>query len=206
MTPMLSKNWWAFAVRGGLSMVFALLAVAWSGASPNALAKIFGVFALAEGALSLLATANLEALERPWPLTIEGVLGLSFGLVGLSAPFSMLSSVAWLIASWIATVGVLEGATALRVPGHVATPRLFAAIGVGSLVSAFAVVIAPWAGWAGEIVTVWFVGAWAAFLGALTFVIAMVLRHDTLPRITPFEWYARPASISRPSHPSHHSR
>lgn len=206
MERSLSRNWWAFAVRGALAIVFALLAVAWSNASPSALARIFGVFAIAEGALALSATSGVPSLERPWPLAIEGTLGLAFGLVGLVAPFQMLASVAWLIASWIATVGVLEGATALRVPGHQATPRLFAAIGVVSLLAAFAVVVSPWVD---QIVTVWFLGAWAAFLGVLTFVIALVLRRDVQPQIEPFEMHSvslQPARVTRPSRPSRPSR
>jgi uncharacterized membrane protein HdeD (DUF308 family) len=183
-------------------MVFALLAVAWSNAPPAALARIFGVFAVAEGVLALLATAGIPSMDRPWPLAIEGTIGMCFGIVALVAPFQMLASVAWLIASWIATVGVLEGATALRVPGHIATPKLFGAIAVGSLLAAFGVVMSPWVE---QIITVWLLGAWAAFLGALTLVIAKVLRRDVQPRITPFEMHSvslQPARMSRPSRPS----
>lgn len=200
MEHSLSRNWWAFAVRGALAIVFALLAVAWSNASPSALARVFGVFAIAEGALALSATSGVPGLDRPWPLAIEGTLGLAFGLVGLVAPFQMLASVAWLIASWIATVGVLEGATALRVPGgHQATPKLFAAIGVVSLLAAFALVMSPWSE---QIVAVWLLGAWAAFLGVLTLVIGLVLRRDLEPRVEPFEMHSvslQPARVTRPS-------
>ncbi len=200
MDRTLSRNWWAFSLRGALAIVFALLIVAWSHASPASLARIFGVFAIAEGALAIGSSLGAHRdVDRPWPLLFEGTIGIFFGLVALIAPFRSLATVAWIIASWIATVGLLEGATALKFGKHVATPRLLAGLSVVSLLAAAAMLFTPRAG---EIVTVWLLGAWSAFLGVIAFIVGLVLRRDV--EEPEFEFRASmpslvPARRSRPS-------
>lgn len=200
MEGTLARNWWAYALRGALAMAFALMVVAWSSASPMALARVFGVFAIAEGALAIGATLGSHADEdRPWPLLFEGTIGIGFGLVALIAPIGSLTVLAWLVASWIAMVGLLEGVTSIRMRRHISTPRVLIGIAVVSVMAAIAMVLTPALG---EIVTVYLLGAWAAFLGAATFVIGMTLRkdaqtpffepRDTVPSIVPH----------RPSRPS----
>ena len=205
MERTLSRNWWAFALRGGLAMLFALLVVAWSDATPASLARIFGVFAIGEGALAIGSSLGARRDdERPWPLLFEGTIGMGFGLVALVAPFRGLATVAWLVASWIAMVGLLEGATALKFKKHVATPRLLVGLAVVSVIAAAALVFSPSMG---EIVTVWLLGGWAAFLGAITFTIGLVLRRDLEPVEEPFYQVRGTVpsfapSVSRPSRPS----
>lgn len=199
MEGTLARNWWAFALRGALAMAFALMIVAWSSATPAAIARIFAVFAIGEGALAIGATTGAHSLdERPWPLLFEGAIGIGFGVVALIAPIQALSTVAWLIAGWIAVVGLLDGATALGFHGrHVATPRILAGIGLVSLIAASALVITPRFG---EIVTVYLLGAWSAFLGATTFIIGMVLRRDVEePEILARGSVPSLVRISRPS-------
>lgn len=200
MEGTLARNWWAFVLRGALAVAFALMVVAWSSATPMALARVFAVFAISEGALAIGSSLGARADEdRPWPLLLEGAIGSGFGLLALIAPFATLSAVAWVIASWIAVVGILEGATALKMRRHIATPRVLVGIAVVSLLSASAMVFTPWLG---EIVTVYLLGAWSAFLGAATFIIGMVLRRDARE---PLEWEPRASVPSvvpvRPSRP-----
>lgn len=205
MDRTLSRNWWAFSLRGALAILFALLIVAWSDATPTSLARIFGVFAIGEGALAIGASLGAQRdVDRPWPLVFEGAIGIGFGLIALVAPFRSLSTVAWVVASWIAMVGLLEGATALKFGKHVATPRLLSGVAVVSLLTAAGMVLSPRAG---EIVTVWLLGAWSAFLGAVTFIIGMVLRRDrfeptielrtSVPSLVPTRSSSSRPSVSR---------
>jgi uncharacterized membrane protein HdeD (DUF308 family) len=207
MERTLSRNWWAFALRGALAMVFALLVVAWSDATPVSLARIFAVFAIGEGALAIGSSLGASSLgaggadDRPWPLLFEGTIGIGFGLVALIAPFHSLATVAWVVASWIAMVGLLEGATALKFRRHLATPRLLIGLAVVSVIAAAAMVFSPRAG---EIVTVWLLGSWSAFLGVVTFMIGMVLRRDHIAELSPYESRTSVPSLIpvRPSRPS----
>jgi uncharacterized membrane protein HdeD (DUF308 family) len=176
MEQTLARNWWAFALRGGLAILFSLLVVAWSDATPASLARIFAVFAIGEGALAIGATLGARShADRPWPLVFEGAIGIGFGLVALIAPFHSLTTVAWVIASWIAIVGLLEGATALKFRKHMSTPRLLTALAIVSVLAAAALVFSPGLG---GIVTVWLLGAWSAFLGFITMVVGIVLHRD----------------------------
>lgn len=179
MEATLSRNWWAFVMRGAIALVFSLLLVAWSSATPAALGRVFAVFAIAEGALAIGATLGARSTrDRVYPLLFEGAIGIGFGLVALIAPFHSLRTVAWVIASWIAMVGLLEAATAMKVSNHVSTPRVLSSVAVVSVLAATAMVFSPTLG---EIVTVYVLGAWSAFLGAATFVVGLVLRRDVRP-------------------------
>lgn len=205
MERTLSRNWWAFVLRGALAIVFSLLVVAWSDATPASLARIFAVFAIGEGALAVGSSLGARRDEdRPWPLLFEGTIGIGFGLVALIAPFQSLATVAWVVASWIAMVGLLEGATALKFRRHVATPRLLVGLAIVSVISAAAMVFSPRLG---EIVTVWLLGAWAAFLGAVTFIIGMVLHRDVVPTISTEMRVSGPSlAPARTSRPNVHRR
>jgi uncharacterized membrane protein HdeD (DUF308 family) len=199
MQATLSRNWWAFILRGAIALVFALMIFAWSSATPATLGRVFAVFAIAEGALAIGGTLGARSnKDRVYPLLFEGAIGIGFGLMALIAPFHSLRTVAWVIASWIAIVGLLEGATAMKLKNHVSAPRVLSGVAVISILAASAMMFSPPMG---EIITVYLLGAWAAFLGAATLMVGLVLRRDvhgvvlertTLPSLVP----ARPSRAS----------
>ena len=57
----LSRNWWAFVLRGVLALIIAVLAFVMPAQSLLALTLVFGAFAFADGALPVLARARMQA-------------------------------------------------------------------------------------------------------------------------------------------------
>lgn len=200
MDNTLSRNWWALILRGAIGVLFAFLAYALGEASITTIARTFAVFAIAEGALAISASSGARAREeRPWGFLTEGCVSIAAGLVALIAPWSSGVALVRFIAAWIAVVGLLDGASAIRFRHHLATPRLLIALSVVSVVFALAIAIVPAAYDGGvSIVSVWAIGAWAAFFGFVSFLIGFVLRRDVVPTLRE-DRVSIPVRVSRPS-------
>lgn len=180
METTLARNWWAIALRGAVAIVFAFAAYFLAAASVQTLARIFGLFALLEGLLAAVTVLGGRHGEEAQPRVffVDAVLGVGFGLVALLAPWRSGAAVVQLVAGWIGLMGLLEASTALRFRKHVGTPRLLVALGVVSLLFAAVLAFVPFS----RFVNVWFIGTWAAFVGALYLVVGIILRRDlTLP-------------------------
>jgi uncharacterized membrane protein HdeD (DUF308 family) len=174
MERTLARNWWAIALRGAFALLFGLIAFAWGGATPAFLGGVFGVFLLVEGGLAACSSLGAHSVEeRAYVSLVEGALGLAFGVVlltGIHEPQTVIR----LVAAWIAAVGLLEGASSISFRRHVAAPRLLISVAVVStLLGAGLWLFSP-----PMLVAVWFIGAWAMFVGATTLFVSYALKPD----------------------------
>ena len=113
----LSKNWWAFVLRGVLALVIAVLAWFMPAEAILALTLVFGAFAFADGIFGLVAAVRQVREGERWGwLAFSGVLGILTGIVVLVSPFvATLAVFLWAsIAFWSVFSGVLEIVTAIR--------------------------------------------------------------------------------------------
>ena len=115
----LSKNWWAFVLRGVLALVIAVLAGLMPAEAILALTIVFGAFAFANGIFGLIAAVRQMREGERWGwLAFSGVLGILTGIVVLVSPFVasfVLAVFLWAsIAFWAVFSGVFEVATAIR--------------------------------------------------------------------------------------------
>ncbi|SEM25183.1 Uncharacterized membrane protein HdeD, DUF308 family [Roseovarius azorensis] len=115
----LSKNWWAFVLRGVLAVIIAGLAWFMPVEAVLALALVFGAFTFADGVFGLIAAVRQMREGERWGwLAFSGVLGILTGLVVLITPFVatiVLTFFLWAsIAVWSIFSGAFEIATAIR--------------------------------------------------------------------------------------------
>ena len=115
----LSRNWWAFVLRGVLALVIAVLAFVMPAESLLALTLVFGAFAFADGVFGLVAAIrNVRKGERWGWLLFSGILGIATGVVVVVSPFVatlVLATFLWAsIAFWSVFSGVLEIVAAIR--------------------------------------------------------------------------------------------
>ena len=81
MFTQLFRNWWMFAVRGVLAIVFGILALIWPESTKTALVLLFGAFVLVDGIFAVAAgIASHGYFDRWWALLLEGVTGIVIGL------------------------------------------------------------------------------------------------------------------------------
>ena len=114
MLIILADRWWTFVVRGIAAILFGLLNVLWPGITLTALVLLFGVYALIDGVLSIVAAVTKErGRGRWWALILQGVFGII--AAGVTVVFPGLAALAllYVIAAWALVTGAFEVAAAI---------------------------------------------------------------------------------------------
>ena len=112
---LLSRNWWAFLLRGIIAVVFGVIAISMPVAAFLSIVFVFGVFALVDGIFTIVSafTSNAKS-ENWWWLILEGLFGILIGVLTLVQPAAMSEAWLLLIGAWAIVTGVLEIITAIR--------------------------------------------------------------------------------------------
>jgi len=115
----LTENWWIFALRGVLALIFAALAFWMPQSALLAMTLVFGAFSLVNGAFNLVAAMrHIQKKERWGWLLFSGIVGILTGVVVLVAPWvatMVMASFLWAsVGFWAIFTGVLEISAAVR--------------------------------------------------------------------------------------------
>ncbi|WP_106401829.1 HdeD family acid-resistance protein [Actinocorallia populi] len=180
MLEEMARNWWVLALRGGLAVLFGLLAWIWPGITVLALALLFGAYALVDGAVALYHAfkGGVRGQSRSW-LALTGACGVVVGLLALFWPGATAFALIVLIGAWAIATGVTEIVAAIwmrrQIEGewwHVLSGALSVLFGLALLV---------WPG-AGGLALVWLIGVFSIAFGVALIAAAFrlrSLRHGT---------------------------
>lgn len=187
MLIILTRNWWALAIRGIAAIIFGIIAFAWPGITLTALVLLFGAYAITDGIFAIIAAVNASGRAKKWGwLLLEGILSiiagvLTFVLPGITALFLL-----YLIAAWAIVTGAFAIGTAILLRKEITGEWLMALSGIASVIFGLLLVIFPGAG---ALAVIWWIGAYAIVFGALLLALAFRLRswerdiaHHTEPR------------------------
>jgi len=170
-------NWWALALRAAAAILLGLIAFALPGPTLAAIVVLFGVYAIIDGALALVAAVRgLRRHERWGAMLAEGIVSLAAGVIALAWPLLGALALVYLVAAWALLTGVLEITLGVRLR-RVITGEWLLILG-GVLSVALAVLVAMFPG-AGATALVWWLGAYALAYGAVALVLAFRIRHWT---------------------------
>jgi uncharacterized membrane protein HdeD (DUF308 family) len=170
MLDILSRHWWAVALRGVVSLVFGVMALLW----PGALLFLFGAYALGDGVLALGAAAfdgRLAGGWRGWVL-LEGILGVGAGAATL--PDITTLALLRVIAGWAIVTGVLEVAAAVVLRRQLDGERLLALGGVAAVALGVFLAVLPQQG---VLPAKWLIGVFAIGFGLALVALAVRLRE-----------------------------
>jgi uncharacterized membrane protein HdeD (DUF308 family) len=173
MLELIRRNWGWFMLRGLAGIAFGAVALFWPAMTMTVLVALFGAYALADGAFSLVAALRRRHAGRVWPLLFEGIAGLVAGVVTWCWPGITAFALLALIALWSIVTGLFELDTAIRLRREIEGEWLLGLAGVASI--GFGVVLMFHPG-AGALALVWLIGAYAFFFGALLITFALWLR------------------------------
>ena len=106
----MSEHWWVVLLRGRLAILFGVLAFAWPGLTAVILVTIWGVYALFDGIVGIIA-----GIKGKWTsLVVLGLLGIAAGIVALLWPGLTAISLLWVLAIWIIVAGSMQIGAAIR--------------------------------------------------------------------------------------------
>lgn len=163
-TSMVSRIWWAIALRGVLAILFGIVALFYTGSTLLALVYVFGVFAVLNGVFAIVAAVRAGEAHQRWGwLIVAGVVGVAAGVVSFVWPGITALAVVFLVAAWAIISGVAEIGFALSFPDTLAHPWLAALSGAISVL--YGIVLAVWPR-SGAVALTWLLGIYAIAYGA----------------------------------------
>jgi uncharacterized membrane protein HdeD (DUF308 family) len=177
--PVLSRNWWALALRGLAAIVFGLLAFILPGITLTALILLFGAYMLVDGVFAIVAAVRAEERDtRWWLLLAEGVLGVLAGIVAFVWPGLTALALLFLVAAWSIITGILQIVGAIRLRREIEGEWALILGGVLSVI--FGVLLAVLPG-PGILALLWLIGAYALVSGVLLIILAFRVRNEPRP-------------------------
>lgn len=179
MIHALARNWWALVIRGIAAILFGIAAFVLPGATLLVLVILFGAYAMVDGIFAFVAAVRAaESHERWLSLIVEGVVGVTIGLVTIVYPAITALALVYLIAFWAIATGIVELWVAVELRRLVASEIWLILAGLLSL--AFGVIIAlrPEGG---ALAVVWLIGWYALLFGVLMVVLGLRLRRHIGP-------------------------
>ena len=173
----LSRNWWAFLLRGVLALSFAMAALTWPAETLAGLLGLLAAYLIVDGGCALLAgVRRLLRHERWWCFALQGTAGLLAGAAVLAMPGLSALALAWLVAGWAMVSGVFALLAARGIGRR--RGRLWQVLsGTGSILLGALIVAIPGLG---PVALMTLLGLYALPAGALAVALALRL-HDCRP-------------------------
>jgi len=170
---LLTKHWWALAVRGIFAIILGILALAWPGLFAGAFIIIFGIYFLAQGIFALFTAADMRKEEHRGSLVIGGLLSIAAAIIIFALPGITLILVIWVVAFWALVTGIFEIAATFKVPVGTGGKWLLLLSGILSVIIGLILLTRPGAG---LLAVLWLIGIYAIIAGFTLLGLAFQLR------------------------------
>jgi uncharacterized membrane protein HdeD (DUF308 family) len=170
----LSRDWWHFAVRGVLAIVFGIMALIWPGLTITALVLLFGAFALVDGIFTIATgIASRKYFKQWWALLLEGLTGIVIAALTFIWPNVTALVLLYFIAAWAIITGIFEIMAAIELRNVIVGESVMILYGLLSIVLGVLLFAFPQAG---AVSLVWAIGFYAIVAGIMEIVVAVRLR------------------------------
>jgi uncharacterized membrane protein HdeD (DUF308 family) len=175
MIAVLTRNWWALALRGIFAILFGLAALITPGITLVAIIWLFGAYAVTDGVFAIVAGIRaVERHQRWWPLVLEGIVDVAAGVAAVSWPALTALLLLYLVSIWAVVTGLLEIAAAIRLRRHVKGEWMLAVNGVISVLLGVFLIAPPRVG---ILAVVYWIGAYALIFGVMLLALGLRLRR-----------------------------
>lgn len=169
----LHRSWWLLLLRGIAAVAFGVLTFVWPQISLLTLILVYGIYAVADGALALIAAVRGGGFAPRWWLALGGVVSILAGVLAFALPGLTALVLVYLIGFWSITRGVLEIIGAVRLRKEIANEWSLGAAGALSVILGLILVFMPGAGAMGLL---WLIATWAVLFGLLLIWVAFRVR------------------------------
>jgi len=168
------RDWWLLAIRGIAAILFGLAAFVWPGLTLELLVLLFAIYVLVDGILSVASFLRRPA--QPLSMLAGGVVSIAAGVIAILFPGLAALSVVILVAAWAILVGIAEIALTFRLHERLTVELLWVLAGIVSIIFGIVLIVFPAAG---TLALIWFIGAYALFVGVLLVILGFSLRAAT---------------------------
>ena len=184
MVETLTRNWWAWLIRGIAAIIFGILAWLWPGLTWITIAIFFGAYALVDGVFAIIATIRAaETHQRWWPFLIEGIIGILIAAIAFYDIRIVIAALYLTIAAWAFLTGILELVAAVQLRKLIANEIWLILGGIASIVFGILMILYPMIG---AITIIYIIAAYAIIFGFIMIGFSLRLRgHASLPAVTP---------------------
>ncbi|MGX8272207.1 HdeD family acid-resistance protein [Brevundimonas diminuta] len=169
----LHRSWWLLLLRGIAAVAFGVLTFVWPQISLLTLILVYGVYALIDGVLALIAAIRGGGFAPRWWLALGGVVSILAAVVAFAWPGLTALVLVYLIGFWSILRGVLEIIGAIRLRNEIANEWTLGVAGALSVIFGLILVFMPGAGALGLL---WLIAAWAVLFGLLLIWVAFKVR------------------------------
>jgi uncharacterized membrane protein HdeD (DUF308 family) len=171
---LLGRSWWILLIYGLIGVIFGVLALTRPVATATALVWTLGLFAIAEGVISLVALFDRNlAVSRGW-LVFYALVSLAFGLLAVSRPVTVAGLLLFFVAAWLIVGGIYRIAFAVRVRREIKGEWLIIVSGLLAIALGVMFALNPLVGLA--VTTLW-IGVLALVYGVFQIIAAFRLRR-----------------------------
>jgi uncharacterized membrane protein HdeD (DUF308 family) len=173
MLEKISRNWWLYAVRGVVAVIFGVVAFARPEQALQALVLVFGAYALVDGIFAMFAgIAARGYFERWWAVLLEGVAGVVIGLLTFFWPNITALVLLYFIAAWALITGIFEIVAAIQLRRVITGEWMLILGGLLSIVFGVLLFVFPVAG---AVSVIWVIGIYAVVFGISEIIFAFRL-------------------------------
>ena len=170
----LSRDWWHFAVRGVLAIVFGIMAIMWPESTKTALVLLFGAYALMDGIFTVFTgLESRKYFKQWWALLLEGLTGIVIAALTFIWPNVTALVLLYFIAAWAILTGIFEIMAAIELRNVIVGESVMILYGLLSIVIGVLLFVFPEAG---AVSLTWAIGFYAIFAGIMEIVFAFRLR------------------------------
>ena len=168
--------WWLLLVRGILSILFGVFALAAPASALLALVLVFGFYAVLDGVMAVVLGVRQRREQSHWGWqVVQGVVSVLAGIVAFVFPGVTVLAILLVIAAWSIVGGVTAIAQSFTMRrAGVAEWGWTLAGGVVGILFGIALLVQPGAG---LLTLLWLVGAFSVVIGVLVVVWAFRLRR-----------------------------
>jgi uncharacterized membrane protein HdeD (DUF308 family) len=168
-------SWAMLALRGLATVLFGLIALSWPELSVRLLVTIFGLYAIVEGALSIVHSLAGMAVGQRWGLTLlEGLVSVAVGIAVFVWPALTAVVLLYFIAVRALAIGILEMFTAVSRRREVEQGWLLFLGGLVSAAVGLFLIVRPGDG---ALALLWLIALYAIVVGLVQVVLAFALRR-----------------------------
>ncbi|MDD2694517.1 MAG: HdeD family acid-resistance protein [Anaerolineales bacterium] len=176
MIAILSRNWWALALRGLIAILFGVVTLAWPRLTLAMLVFWFGAYVFLDGVFGVIyAVRTSKQKARWWVYLLEGLAGIAVGVLTFLLPGMTALVLLYFIAAWIIITGFLRIIAAVRLRQVIRGEWLLILSGILAVLYGLLLFAFPAAG---SVAIVWLIAAYAIIFGILLLLLALRLRQS----------------------------